>query len=129
MYLKVLNAWGIDPTLKTGSKDRKIFLKIAVNTRLLLKNKLEGIGWFSFETLSLLVKQHPEHEFYFIFDRPYDSSFVFASNVKAIIARPQARHPLLYFIWFELVIPRILKKIGADLFLSPDGYLSLRSNS
>lgn len=103
-------------------------MKIAVNTRLLLKNKLEGIGWFGFETLSRIVKQHPEHEFYFIFDRPYDPSFVFAPNVKAIVAPPQARHPLLYFIWFELIIPRILKKIGADLFLSPDGYLSLRSN-
>ena len=103
-------------------------MKIAVNTRLLIKNKLEGIGWFCFETMNLIVKQHPEHEFYFIFDRPYDSSFVFAQNVKAIIAPPQARHPVLYFIWFELVIPRMLKKIGADLFLSPDGYLSLSSN-
>jgi glycosyltransferase involved in cell wall biosynthesis len=103
-------------------------LKIAVNTRLLIKNKLEGIGWFSYETLSHIVKQHPEHDFYFIFDRPYDSSFVFAQNVKAIVAPPQARHPVLYFIWFELIIPRILKKIGADLYLSPDGYLSLRSN-
>ena len=103
-------------------------MKIAVNTRLLIKNKLEGIGWFCFETMSLIVKQHPEHDFYFIFDRPYDASFVFAPNVKAIVAPPQARHPFLYFIWFELVIPGILKKIGADLFLSPDGYLSQRSN-
>jgi len=102
-------------------------LKIAVNTRLLIKNKLEGIGWFSYETLSRIVKQHPEHDFYFIFDRPYDPSFVFAPNVKAIVAPPQARHPVLYFIWFEFVIPHILKKISADLFLSPDGYLSLRS--
>ena len=103
-------------------------MKIAINTRLLIKNKLEGIGWFSYETLSRIVKQHPEHDFYFIFDRPYDPSFVFAQNVKAIVAPPQARHPVLYFIWFELVIPRILKKIGADIFLSLDGYLSLRSN-
>ena len=103
-------------------------MKIAVNTRLLIKNKLEGIGWFSYETLSRIVKQHPEHDFYFIFDRPYDPSFVFASNVKAIVAPPQARHPVLYFIWFEMTIPRILKKIGADLFISPDGYLSLSSN-
>ena len=102
-------------------------MKIAVNTRLLLKNKLEGIGWFEFETLSRIVKQHPEHEFYFIFDRPYDASFVFAPNIKPIIAPPRARHPLLYFIWFELILPHVLKMIGADVFLSPDGYLSLRS--
>ena len=104
-------------------------MKIAVNTRLLLKNKLEGIGWFTFESLSRIVRQHPEHTFYFIFDREYDASFIFAENVKAIVAPPQARHPLLYFIWFEFVIPRMLKKVGADLFLSPDGYLSLRSKT
>jgi len=40
-------------------------MKIAVNTRLLLENKLEGIGWFTYETLSRIVKQHPEIEFYF----------------------------------------------------------------
>lgn len=104
-------------------------MKIAVNTRLLLKNKLEGIGWFTFETLSRIVRQHPEHTFYFIFDRKYDTSFIIAPNVKAIVAPPQARHPLLYFIWFEFVIPRILDKIDADLFISPDGYLSLRSKT
>ncbi|MDP4292136.1 MAG: glycosyltransferase family 1 protein [Bacteroidota bacterium] len=102
-------------------------MRIAVNTRLLIKNKLEGIGGFTFETLSRIVKQHPEHTFYFIFDRPYDAAFVFAPNVNPIVAFPQARHPLLYFIWFELIIPRILRRIKADLFLSPDGYLSLRS--
>jgi glycosyltransferase involved in cell wall biosynthesis len=105
-----------------------LILKIAVNTRLLLKNKLEGIGWFTFETLKRIVVQHPEHEFYFIFDRKYDPSFVFASNVTPLVAPPQARHPFLYFVWFEMIMPRVLKKIGADIFLSPDGYLSLGSD-
>jgi glycosyltransferase involved in cell wall biosynthesis len=34
---------------------------------------------------------------------------------------------VLYYIWFEFTVRRLLKKIGADLFLSPDGYLSLGS--
>jgi len=46
-------------------------MKIAINTRLLLKNKLEGIGWFTFEHLKRIVKNHPERKFYFIFDRKY----------------------------------------------------------
>jgi len=100
-------------------------LKIAINTRLLIKNKLEGIGWVAFETLKRIAQQHPEHEFYFIFDRKYDESFIFAGNVHPVIAHPQARHPVLYYIWFEYSIPRILKKIKPDLFLSPDAYLSL----
>ncbi len=100
-------------------------LKIAVNTRLLLKDRLEGIGWFSFESLKRMVKQHPEHEFVFVFDRKYDPSFVFAPNVKAVVVPPQARHPFLYHIWFQFSIPYILKKYKIDLFLSPDGYIPL----
>ncbi len=104
-------------------------MKIAVNTRLLLKSKLEGIGWFTYETLIRIVNQHPEHEFYFIFDRKYDESFVFASNVTPIVIGPQARHPLLFYIWYEYSIPRVLKKIKADLFISPDAFGSLRAKT
>ncbi len=100
-------------------------MKIAVNTRLLLKGKLEGIGRFSYEILKRLTRNHPEHQFLFIFDRPYDPEFIFADNVEAVVVGPQARHPFLYLIWFELSIPKVLKKYQADLFLSPDSYLSL----
>lgn len=98
---------------------------IAVNTRLLLQGKLEGIGWFTHETLLRITRDHPEHQFLFIFDRPYADEFVFAENVKPIVLSPPTRHPVLWYIWFELQIPRILKKYKADLFFSPDGYLSL----
>ena len=103
-------------------------MKIAVNTRLLLPDKLEGIGWVAFETLKRITTAHPEHEFYFIFDRKWDERFIFSDNITPIVAWPQARHPFLYYIWFEYSIPRILKKINADLFLSPDAYLSLRTS-
>lgn len=100
-------------------------MRIAVNTRLLLKGKLEGIGWFTHQTLDRMVRKHPEHEFIFFFDRPYDPSFVFAPNVTPVVVSPQARHPILFYIWFEWQIPRLLRKYKADVFLSPDGYLSL----
>ncbi len=88
---------------------------------------MEGIGWFTFETLKRMTISHPEHTFYFLFDRPFDPSFLFASNVKPVVVSPQARHPLLWYVWFEYSIPRILSKLNADVFLSSDGYLSLRS--
>lgn len=100
---------------------------IAVNTRLLLHGKLEGIGWFTFETLSRITREHPEHQFLFIFDRPFSPEFIFSGNVTPIVVSPPTRHPVLWYIWFELQIPRILKKYKADLFFSPDGYLSLNS--
>ncbi len=103
-------------------------MKIAVNTRLLLKNKLEGIGWFSYETLKRITQQHPEHEFIFIFDRKYDESFIFSDNITPVVIGPPARHPVLFYLWFEHSIPYILKKTKADIFISPDGYLSLSTN-
>jgi glycosyltransferase involved in cell wall biosynthesis len=100
---------------------------IAVNTRLLQKGKLEGIGWFTKETLSRITQNHPEHQFLFIFDRKYDEDFIFSDNVKPIVISPPTRHPLLWLLWFEIRIPLVLRKYKADLFLSPDGYLSLNT--
>jgi glycosyltransferase involved in cell wall biosynthesis len=102
-------------------------MKIAVNTRLLLKGKLEGIGRFSLEILRRLVENHPEHEFVFIFDRKPAPEFIFAKNVKAVVARPQARHPLLWYLFFEFGVYRVLKREKPDVFFSPDGWISLKS--
>jgi len=103
-------------------------MKIAVNTRLLMPGKLDGIGWFTFETLRRMVKEHPEHTFYFIFDRKYDDEVIFSDNVVPVVLSPVTRHPVLWWFWFEFRIPRLLRKIGADLFLSTDGFISLRSD-
>ena len=103
-------------------------MKIIVNTRLLLKDKLEGLGWFTYETLKRITQQHPEHEFIFLFDRKFDQEFIFSDNITPIIVYPQARHPFLFYLWFEHSITKILKKIKPDLFLSPDGYLSLSTD-
>ena len=102
-------------------------MNIAINTRLLLKDKLEGIGWFTYESLKRICKNHPEHTFYFIFERPYHKDFIFEDNVKTIVIGPPTRHPVLYYLWFEFSIPKILKKINANLFISPDGFLSLKT--
>ena len=103
-------------------------MRIAVNTRLLLKGKLEGIGWVAYETLRRMVAAHPEVEFYFIFDRQPDPMFLFADNVKPVVLFPQARHPFLFIWFFEVSITRALKRLKPDLFYSPDGYLSLSTN-
>lgn len=98
---------------------------IAVNTRLLLKDKLEGIGWFAYESLKRITKNHPEHNFLFLFDRPFSEEFIFSDNISPIVAGPQARHPFLWYWWFEQSLPKIFHKHEPDLFLSPDGFLSL----
>lgn len=104
-------------------------MKIVVNTRLLLKDKLEGIGWVAYETLRRMVAAHPEVEFYFVFDREPDPKFIFADNVKPVVLLPQARHPFLYIWYFELSLTRFLRQLKPDLYFSPDGYMSLRTKT
>jgi glycosyltransferase involved in cell wall biosynthesis len=102
-------------------------MRIAVNTRLLLPGKLEGLGRFTCETLRRITQWHPEHEFIFIFDREYSPEFIFSQNIKPVIAFPPARHPVLWYLFFEFGVNQVLKKYQADIFLSPDGWLSLRT--
>ena len=59
-------------------------MRIGVNTRLLLTGKMDGIGWFTAETVRRIVLAHPEHEFFFFFDRKPDPQFVFATNVTPV---------------------------------------------
>lgn len=102
-------------------------MRIAVNTRFLLKNRLDGIGWFTYETMKRITRWHPEHEFFFLFDRDYEPEFIFAENVNPVVLHPQSRHPILWYIWFEHSVRRFIDDNRIDLFISPDGYLSLSS--
>lgn len=102
-------------------------MKIAVNARELLKGRMEGIGRYIFETSRRMVLDHPEDEFFFFFDRAYDDSFVFADNVTPIVVHPQARHPILWYLWFEWSVPYYLKKYDIDVFYSGDTYASLKT--
>lgn len=98
---------------------------IAVNTRFLLKDQLEGCGYFIQETFRILAARHPEHRFYFLFDRPYSQEFIFSDNVQGVVAGPPARLPALWKFWYDVRVPLLLKKLKADVFVSPDGYASL----
>ncbi len=100
-------------------------MQIVVNTRLLLKNRLDGIGWFTYQTLKRITTQHPEVHFVFLFDRNYDEDFIFSDNVTPIVLSPQARHPFLYHLWFQYSVKTLLNKMNPDLFFSPDGFISL----
>lgn len=103
-------------------------MRIGINARNLLANKLEGFGQYSLELISRICKNHPEHEFYLFFDRPYDSKYIFSKNVIPIVLFPPTRHPVLYVIWFEFSLKKALKENRIKLFWSPDGFCSLGSN-
>jgi glycosyltransferase involved in cell wall biosynthesis len=103
-------------------------LHIAVNVRFLLPgDKLEGIGRFTLETLRHMVQQQPEHTFHFLFDRAFDARYLLAPNVVPHVLRPPARHPLLWVAWFEGAVAQWLRKHRPAVFLSPDGFTTLRT--
>lgn len=100
-------------------------MRIAINTRLLIHNKMDGIGWFTAETARRMVMAHPEHQFFFFFDRKPSPEFLFADNVTPVTLCPQARHPVLWYLFFEWSTRCALKKYKIDLYLSPDGMMPL----
>ncbi len=100
-------------------------MKIGINARFLIDGKLEGIGWFCHEVIRRMVEWHPEHEYYLFFDRPFSQKFIFNNSVRGIVINPPARHPLLWYWWFEHSIPNAIQKFKIDIFISMDGYASL----
>ena len=100
-------------------------MRIAINTRLLLKGKMDGIGWFTYETTRRMVKAHPEHTFYLLFDRKPAPDFLFADNVAPLVLCPPARHPILWWMFFELSVPMALRRHHVDLYVTPDGFMPL----
>ena len=102
-------------------------MNIGINARHLIKNRLEGIGWYSFEILKRLIKLMPNHQFIFFYDRK-TSFLINGENVTNIIINPPARHPILFKIWFNVMLPKAFKKHKVSLFFSPDGFVSLSSD-
>lgn len=102
-------------------------MKIAVNVRFFLKDRMEGIARFNYETLKRIVLQNPQDEFFFLFDRDYDQNFIFAENVKPVVLFPPTRHPFILAFWLEVRIKIALKRIKPDVFLSGDTYMPLNS--
>jgi glycosyltransferase involved in cell wall biosynthesis len=54
--------------------------------------------------------------------------FIFSENVIPVHLPPPARHPVLWYVWFELSVKMFIKKTQIDLFISPDGFIPIHSN-
>ncbi len=103
-------------------------MTIVVNTRLLRKNAMDGIGWFTYNTLKYIVEKNPGITFHFLFDSGIDQAFLFGKNVIPHNLFPPAKHAVLNVLWFEISCNRLLHTIKPDLFLSPDGICCLGWN-
>ena len=100
-------------------------MKIAVDTRHLRDDHPQEDGYFLYEVLKRIIKKNPEHQFIFIFDRPYNSKILFDKNITAIVTGPRVSNILLCKLWYDIKIPALLKKHKADIFIAGNGICSL----
>ncbi len=100
-------------------------MRIGINTRSLLGQKMEGFGNYTLELVQRMTAAHPEQTFILYFDRPVDPQFSFGSNVICKSIFPPTRHPFLYIIWFQWRLKRAIKKDQLDVFWTPDGMFPL----
>lgn len=99
---------------------------IGINARLLLSNRIEGVARYAWETTKAMILAHPDDQFVLFFDRAYDPQFVIADNVRPVVLFPPTRHPILWKIWFDYILPKAVKRHKIDVFYSPDGFCSFK---
>lgn len=135
-------------TFVSGKLQRKMI--IAINARTLRAVPHDGIGWFTFEVVRGIIRDHPEHRFVLIGDRSHrgvpvrgkgpdgflqsaevsrkDRFPVEAGNVEFLTIPLRTVHPVLWHVWHEYLLPPLLKRTGADVFIAPDGLMPLRTD-
>jgi glycosyltransferase involved in cell wall biosynthesis len=103
-------------------------MNIGVNARVLTTENMEGVARYIYETTRSMAIAHPDDRFILFFDRSVKVAFDFPANVTKVIVPVPARDPILWYIWFELLLPIYLKWYNIDVFYSGDGSLSLGTN-
>lgn len=109
--------------------ETKKIMHTAVNTRLLQKAPLDGIGRFSFEILRRVAAANPKDKFTLLFDRPYEKKYLTSQNMYAKWMYPPTRLPFLMDIFFEASLPVMLKNLKPNVFFSPDGWVSMTAKT
>lgn len=102
-------------------------MRIAVNAIFLQDYLREGFGHYAAEVLKRMVIQHPEDDFLLVYDRPWETPFLEASNLTSILVSPAARHPLSFKYWYDVKASKAVKKWKADVWFQPYGFCSLTS--
>ncbi len=103
-------------------------MKIAIDIRNLVNYKANDYGYFLSEVLKRIRHTSPGEEFFLIADRKYEPRFPVGENVYIIAAGPAASSPLLLKLWYEIRLPRLLKKLHADLLVTGPGICSLSTH-
>jgi glycosyltransferase involved in cell wall biosynthesis len=100
-------------------------MRIALNARHMLTNRLEGVGIVTDEVMGRIARSHPEDQLDYYFDRKYDQRFVHGPNVRPHAIHPVTRLPILIRYWLNHPVRKHAVKEKANVFFSPDGFIPL----
>ena len=103
-------------------------MKIAINCWVLRNKQLDGIGYFTVNTIARVIKNHPEVEFMILCDKNFTENYFNFPNATQHLIFPALRHPVRYVVYMEAVLTFFLKKHQPDLMISMEGFLSLSSS-
>ncbi|ANH80762.1 hypothetical protein A8C56_07010 [Niabella ginsenosidivorans] len=102
-------------------------MNIAINCWNLRNKNIDGIGNVIIETISRLIRQHPEIHFQVLCDKNFNGDYFDFPNVQKHFIFPPYRHPALYMLYLDGALPLFLKKNKTDVFVGMDGMISLRT--
>ncbi len=97
--------------------------RIGINTRLLKRGSLDGIGRFTYEVFRRVIANSPEHSFILYYDNKNEARLLDFPNCQAQFLSPPTKHVYLFDFYFNKVLARRAKADQLDLLISPDGIL------
>ena len=91
----------------------------------LFKKPLDRSNIFIVQTIFSLAKQDPNNQLHLIVEKGQEQGYQLPPNCQFISAR--TNNPLLKKIWWNVKLPRLLRKIEAAVFISFDDRCSLNA--
>jgi hypothetical protein len=82
---------------------------------------------FNYRCFTILAGKYPEHQFIFIYDRPFDVTIHTKDNIEPVLLSPQIKNRLLGHYWYNYKLPKLLNKYNPDIFIGDGMNVSLRS--
>ncbi|QGW75238.1 glycosyltransferase [Pseudomonas alkylphenolica] len=96
-------------------------LRVGVDSRPMCR-PLSGIGRYTIELLNILTEAPDVHWFLYC-DRAFEAPFVHRPNVTVRLSRQNGT--LAEHLWYQLILPRQLKRDALNVFWSPRHHLPL----
>lgn len=80
------------------------------------------MGRYTDSMLHALAAHQPDVLFSVLVDRKPTGDLTRLPNMKVVHVPPPARHPFLYYVWFQWALPRVLKNLRPDVVFIPEPF-------